>query len=53
MDTPLSNFDARINKMQANGFHPAVFEDETSTWVFFCKPAGGHCEYTAWLRLED
>jgi hypothetical protein len=51
MDAPFANFEAEVEEMRADGFYPAVFEDEASTWVFFCKPEG-RCDYTMWLRRD-
>jgi hypothetical protein len=50
IDAPFVNFEGKVEQMRADGFHPAVFEDESSTWIFFCNPEGGHCVYTMWLR---
>jgi hypothetical protein len=50
IDAPFVNFEGKVEQMRADGLHPAVFEDDTSTWIFFCNPEGGHCLYTMWLR---
>jgi hypothetical protein len=46
MDAPFAGFETKVTEMRAAGFHAAVFEEERSIWVFFCRPEGNHCEYT-------
>ena len=39
-----------VARRSSQGFEVASYADDDSTWVFFCKAAAGHCDYTMWLR---
>jgi hypothetical protein len=40
----------RVVRKTRGGFEAGTYSDEGSTWVFFCRPAEGFCEYTMWMR---
>lgn len=48
-NTPFANFEKRVARMQNKGFLLGTYAEEKTTWVFFCKPEKGYCEYTMWL----
>jgi len=48
--SPLSGWDGTIREYTDRGFSSWSFNDEGSTWVFFCKAKIGYCEYRMWLR---
>ena len=48
--TPFANFEKDVARMQNKGFLLSTYAEEKTTWVFFCKPEKGYCEYTMWLR---
>ena len=48
--TPFANFERDATRMQSKGFLISTYEEGDSTWVFYCKPAKGYCEYSMWLR---
>jgi hypothetical protein len=48
--TPFANFENDVVRMQNKGFHPIVFAEDKSTWVFFCQPEKGCCEYIMWFH---
>ena len=49
-NTPFANFERGVARMQNKGFLLSTYAEEKTTWVFFCKPEKGYCEYTMWLR---
>ena len=48
-NTPFANFERDVARMQSKGFLLSTYAEEKTTWVFFCKPEKGYCEYTMWL----
>ncbi len=48
--TPFANFEKDVTRMQNKGFQLSTYAEEKNTWVFFCKPDKGYCEYTMWHR---
>ena len=48
--TPFANFEKEVARTQSKGFLLSTYAEEKYTWVFFCKPEKGYCEYTMWLQ---
>jgi hypothetical protein len=46
-------FKRRVNRHADAGNPLYQFTEGDTTWIFFCKPARGECEYTMWLRRSD
>jgi hypothetical protein len=47
-----SGLKKEVQKMQRQRFHPGLFVEDNSTWLFFCQTERGYCEYTMWLRKD-
>jgi len=39
-----------VARKRSQGLEVATYAQGGNTWVFFCKAAEGHCEYTLWVR---
>jgi len=50
MESRFAHWPRTVAKYIEQGFTPWRYRDEDTTWVFFCLPAAGKCEYFAWLR---
>jgi hypothetical protein len=41
-----------VARKRSQGFEVATYAQGGNTWVFFCKAAAGHCEYTMWVQQD-
>jgi hypothetical protein len=47
---PFANWARTAEKYKASGYEAWWYEEDQTTWVFFCKPREGVCEHLMWLR---
>ena len=47
---PFANWKRTAEKYKSTGYEVWWYEEEQTTWVFFCKPREGVCEHLMWLR---
>lgn len=47
---PLADWARTSEKYKASGYEAWWYEEEQTTWVFFCKPHEGFCEHLMWER---
>ena len=47
---PFANWTRTAEKYKASGYEAWWYEEDQTTWVFFCKPREGVCEHLMWLR---
>ena len=52
VDNPSAPFAGQVSRRKRGGFEIGAYSDESSTWVFLCRPAEGFCEYAMWLRRD-
>ena len=43
------SFDDEIRRHRDRGLPVFQYMKDTRTWIFFCKPEKGMCEYTMWM----
>jgi len=48
--SPFSRWSETQADFKARGYHQLAHSEDTSTWVFFCQPIIGTCEYFTWGR---
>lgn len=41
-----------VQKVQRRGFQPGIFVEDDTSWLFFCQPERGYCEYIMWQRTD-
>lgn len=48
--TPFANRDDTVARYQSMGYRRWTYTADGTTWVFFCEPRKGRCEYLMWER---
>lgn len=51
-DAPFADWNSNLKRHKADGDSDWSFQDESTTWVFFCRSAKEHCEYYMWLTRK-
>jgi hypothetical protein len=47
---PFANWERITERYKTTGHESWWYEEQQTTWVFFCKPREGVCEHLMWLR---
>lgn len=47
---PFANWQQTEERYKAAGYEAWSHQENDATWVFFCKPSEGKCEYFLWLH---
>ncbi len=47
---PFSNWENTLAHKHKQGFQSSIYATDRCTWIFFCKPLDGFCEYMMWLH---
>jgi hypothetical protein len=49
---PYVRWSSDVESYTRNGYDAWSTASDDMNWVFFCKPAIGHCEYVAWPKRD-
>ena len=46
----LDDWERTVSSHARDGYTAWSYQNDDSTWAFFCQASKGHCEYLMWLR---
>ena len=50
---PFANWQQTVERYKATGYEAWWHQENNTTWVFFCEPSEGKCEYFMWLHATQ